>query len=816
MRRLLRWTTRIVLGLVVLVALAIGAFLIHARQSLPELSGRYALKGLAGPVSIVRDRHGIPHIYATTLNDAYFALGFVHAQDRLFQMDLQRRIGRGRMAEAAGLPAVRFDRLIRTLDLAGRSRTALAGLPPEARASVDAYTAGVNAYLANRRESLPPEFVLIGAPEPWTAEDSILFGKLMAVQLSTGWRHELLRAKLIETLGVEKAAIFFPAYPEGGPTTLKPARAEAPAASETPAAPGPRDRAELPPGLAAGALWAMLPESWRQGGLSNEWVVSGAHTASGKPILANDPHLSLDAPTLWYLVHIEVPGFAISGATVPGAPFHIIGHNGRIAWGVTTPYVDAEDIVIEKIDPADPAKYLTPSGSEAFKTRTETIKVRFGSDVTFTVRETRHGPVLDDALPPNLKPKVEAGHVLALRAPWLAPEDASGLAFARLNRARNWDEFRAALAGYVAPSQNFVYADVDGHIGYLLPGRVPIRRAGQGALPTRGWIDEGAWTGYVPFDRLPQAHDPPSGVLVNANNRIAGADYPHFLSNDWGDHWRARRIEALLAAGEKHTLDTMVAIQGDRVSLMARDLLPLMMEAKPGSPRARAALDRLKAWDGAMARDRAEPLIFVAWLVELNRRLLSDKIEALARDIVRYQPDIVRHILTRHRDWCDDTKTVAREDCPEALGASLEAALTQLADRYGDDMAAWRWGRAHRAVMRHRLFGLVPVPLIRDFGSPAIEADGEQHTVNKAAMNVADRRAPFAARLGPGVRAIYDLADLKRSRFILSTGPSGHPLSKFYDSMLQDWRDLGYVTFAPDRAAAARGGAGTIELVPAP
>jgi penicillin G amidase len=812
MRRIFRWTTRIVLGLVAFLALAVGAFLIHARLSVPELAGRYELKGFSAPVSIVRDRHGIPHIYAATLDDAYFAVGFVHAQDRLFQMEMQRRVGRGRTAEIVGAPAVRFDRLIRTLDLAGRARTALAALPAESRRGIDAYTAGVNAYLAARRESLPPEFVLVGTPEPWTAEDSILFGKLMAVQLSTGWRHELLRAKLVEALGAEKAAVFFPPYPEDGPSTLKPARAAAPGAGEPARAALP---AGLPAGLAAGALWASLPESWRRGGLSNEWVVSGALTESGKPILANDPHLSLDAPTLWYLVHIEVPGFTISGATVPGAPFHIIGHNGRIAWGVTTPYVDAEDIFIEKIDPADAAKYLIPGGSEAFRTRTETIKVRFGSDVTFTVRETRNGPVLDDALMPNLRPKLESGHVLTLKAPWLAAEDASGLAFARLNRARNWDEFRAALSLYVAPAQNFVYADVDGHIGYILPGRVPLRKSGKGALPTPGWTGEGDWTGYVPFYRMPQAFDPPGGMLVNANNRIVGAGYPHFLSDDWGDHWRAARIEALLSAGAKQTLDSTAAIQGDRVSLMARDLLPLMLEAKPASNRARAALERLKAWDGTMARERAEPLIFVAWLVHLNRRLLSDKIEALARDIVRYQPDIVRHVLTRHRDWCDNTKTPAREDCPTALGESLEAALADLADRYGGDMAAWRWGTAHPAVMRHRLFGFIPVPLIRDFGSPSIEADGEQHTVNKAAMNVSDRRRPYAARLGPGVRAIYDLADLKRSRFILSTGPSGHPMSKFYDSMVQDWRDIRSVTFAPDRAAAERGGAGTIELVPA-
>jgi penicillin amidase len=798
MRRFFRGLLRVfqLVGVLLLIGASVGLWWLDA--SLPELDGSYTVTGITEPARIVRDRNGIPHIYADTYEDAMYALGFVHAQDRLYQMESQRRIGAGRLSELAGGSTVAFDRMLRALGLYRRAEADFAHLERDTQRALEAYAAGVNAYLAHRREKLPPEFLLIGAPEPWTPADTLVWGKLMALNLSTGWREKLLRALFRQKLGPEKAAAFFPAYPSNGPVTMR------------------RERAALPADLPLLALWRSVPEMAKRGGLSNQWAVAGARTDSGKPILANDPHLSLDAPSLWYLVRIEIPGLKLAGASVPGVPGIVIGHNGRIAWGVTTSYVDTEDLVVERLDPEQAGHYLTPEGGKPFETRTETIRVRFASPVHMTVRETRHGPVLDDAVAARLRPTMPPGHVMALRAPWLEPRDTTADALRGINLAKNWDEFGQALAKFVGPVQNFVYADVDGNIGYYVPGRIPARKEDDGGLPIAGWEQSRADARYIPFAELPHAFNPPRGLIVNANNRIADASYPYFLSRQWGDHYRAARIEELLGAGGKQSADSTAAIQGDHVSLMARDLLRYMLaipgDRIPNSPAAVPALSLLRAWDGTMARGRAEPLIFTAWLAALNRRLYADELGDWGADFVSLRPDVVKLILTQHPQWCDDQTTKETESCGEMLALSLGDALAWIEERYGSQVSAWRWGAAHRAELRHRMFSALPV--IRAFGTLTIETDGDGRTVNKQDMNVRDRRAPFASRHGAGVRAIYTLADLDASRFILSTGPSGHPLSRFYDSMLEDWRDIRYVRLAPSRGEAERGAAGIIELKP--
>ncbi len=798
MRLVLRWSLRIILGIAAVAATAgLGgwaAYEIWLPRTLPQLSGRYEIPGLKAGTTIVRDRNGVPHIYAASLPDAIMALGFVHAQDRLFQMESQRRFGAGRMSEIAGSSTVRLDRFVRILGLYRRAEAAYAELGDETRRLLDAYAAGVNAYLAGRREKLPPEFLAIGMPEPWRPADSLVWGKLMALNLATGWRNELLRLQFLQRFGPEKLEAYFPPYPGDAPSTLG------------------RERAQVPADLRAAPLWAMLSELMPDPGASNEWVVSGARSASGKPLLANDPHLALEAPTVWYLVRIETPELTLAGASVPGIPAIILGHNRRIAWGLTTPYVDAEDLFIERVDPGDSAKYVTPEGNAAFATRTETIRVRFGSDVTLTVRETRHGPVIDDALEPRQLPKMEPGHVLALRAAWLEPGDRTADALLALNRARNWDEFRRALASYTAPAQNFVYADVDGNIGYYLAGRIPIRRSGDGTLPASGWTDERGWTGFIPFEQLPQAYNPATGTIVNANNRVASKSYPYHLSNGWGDHYRATRIETLLGQTARHSPESFARIQGDHVSLMAAELVPLLLAAPPRSLRAKVAQDWLRAWNGGMARDSAEALIFWAWFAEVSRRLSAGLLGDASTPLPPLHPEGVHLLLTRHRDWCASAKAPQRK-CEDLIADSLEAALDWIAQRHGGaDMTRWRWGDAHYAEMRHRLFGFLP--LIGRFGRLTVAADGDGKTINKAATRIGDPKAPFAAREGPGVRAIHPLDDLDRSQFILATGPSGHPASRFYRSMLADWRDIRYVRLAPTRAEAERGAAGIIELAP--
>ncbi|MEQ8698992.1 MAG: penicillin acylase family protein, partial [Bauldia litoralis] len=514
-------------------------------------------------------------------------------------------------------------------------------------------------------------------------------------------------------------------------------------------------------------------------------------------------------------VRAEAPDMKLVGATVPGTPALVIGHNGHIAWGVTTTYIDSDDVFIETLAPGDDTKYLTPDGPKPFKIRKEVIKVRFGEDVTLTVRETRHGPVLpDEAPPPSAQSAVAAAprQVMALSAPWLSDKDTTADALFGLATAKNWDEFRASLRRYIGPLQNFVYADTDGNIGYYVPGRIPIRKKGIGYMPAPGSTGDYDWSGFIPFEKLPQAFNPPGGVIVNANSKIVGKEYPYFLSREWGDHYRAARITELLAKTDKHTLASTAAIQADVVSLMARELLPLMSAFKPSKDTAQAALARLAKWDGAMTLDRSEPLIFMAWLAELNRRLYADELGQMGQRFVGLRGDVVKNILTEHKDWCDDRTTKVTESCADILGASLDAALAFLSDRHGDDPALWRWGDAHFADFSHPVFRMVPG--LNQLTRLRIANSGGPHTVNKAAMNVRDKSAPFADRHGPGYRGIYTFDDLDKSRFTIATGPSGNPYSRFYDNLLVAWRDLRHWTLAPLTPADRKTAVGTLSLVP--
>ncbi len=788
LRRLFKWTFRGLLIVVLLVVvIVVGAFF-WLRQSVPELTARYELAGLEKPVSIVRDKNGVPHIYAQSEQDAYFAIGFVHAQDRLFQMVMQRRIAQGRVAELVGSMGLRADRFMRTLGLYRRAKASLSALTPETRSALESYARGVNAYLAARKELLPPEFnLLFHKPEPWTPADSVVWGKLMSLQLATNWGNELRRLALIQRIGAEKVRELEPKDPASAPATHAAVK-----------------------GLGLDRLIAAIPWSMVGTGASNEWAVAGGRTSDGKPIVANDPHLGMTAPTIWYLIRVETPAWKLAGATVPGVPALLIGHNEHIAWGVTTPYVDTSDVFIEKIDPANARRYMTPEGPRPFVERTETIKVRFGDPVTITIRETRNGPVLT-GLPFGGLPRTGAGHVLALRAAWLTDRDTTADAIFSLNRAKDWAGFRKALRRYIGPSQNFIFGAVDGTIAHITAGRIPIRKAGDGRLPVPGWDGKHDWIGYIPFDFLPQGSDPAKGFLVNANNRIVGPAYPFFLTTGWGDHYRATRITERLTATPKSTVATTEALQADILSLPARAVLPLLLTTEPADGRERTAIALLKAWDHRMDRHKPEPLIFAAWMYELGRALFADELgERLAR---RYASDVdvILNVLKNHPDWCDDSLTAARETCADRISASLTAAVARLAETYGGSPAEWRWGRAHQLNARHAVFGFIP--LVRDFTSLRIETGGSGRTVNKATPSGREPK-PFAQASGPGVRAIMPLGNLAKSRFILAGGPSGNPYSRFYDNLLEAWRDVRYIGLAADRASAEKEAAGILTLVP--
>ncbi|WP_245986023.1 penicillin acylase family protein [Azospirillum thermophilum] len=748
--------------ILLLAVLGVGGFLLWLWLDQPATSGAAAGAGMEKPVEVLRDARGIPHIFAAGERDAYRALGYVHAQDRLWQMEMTRRAGAGRLAELVGTRlgdwALRLDRSMRTLGLHRAAEQMEATLSPEAKAAFTAYAEGVNAYLKTRREPLPIEFQLLHhEPEPWRVADSLVWAKLMALQLSGNYREEGVRARLLQTLSPQQVEDLFPADPPGSPVTL--------AAAFT--------GEELTRAL------ALLPELGFDTA-SNEWVLDGSRTTTGKPILANDPHLGLEAPILWYLARIVTPGFTVAGATVPGVPLHILGHNGRVAWGFTTTHSDTQDLFIEKIDPADPTRYLVPGGSRPFASRTEAIRIAGAAEERLTVRETRHGPVVSTLLdgaggaPPD--------HVMALAFPGLAGDDSSAEALYRLNHAADAAAVREALRLHVAPQQNVVYADTAGTVGFLAPARVPIRRSGDGRVPVPGWTGEHDWTGFIPFDELPQAVNPPSGQFVNANNAVVGPGYRHHLAADWPDPSRARRIVEMLGTGS-HSVEQVAAQQMDAVSLPARELLPALLELASTDGRAGEALALLKGWDGRMDRNRPEPLIFESWQRELVRVIFADELGEAFPSYWDLRPAAVLRALrppagTGGRGWCDDVTTPTRESCKDMVDGALAVALSRIQARQGPDMRSWRWGTEHRAALNHRLLGAIP--LVKDLLDLSIETDGGFFTVNRGTTRIRDSAAPFAHVHGAGYRAVYDLADLDNSRFVIATGQSGNPFSRHW------------------------------------
>jgi penicillin amidase len=790
MRRLLRWAGRGLLGLLALAALAVVAGWLWLRSSLPDYAGRLQVAGLAAPASVVRDRHAIPHVEAASWPDALFAQGFVHAQDRLWQMEFQRRLGAGRLAEILGPAALPFDRFMRVLGLYRLAEASLAHLRPETRAWLDAYAAGVNAFIAQAGRPLPPEFELLRHVElePWRPADSLVWIRMLALDLSRNWQDELLRARLAKRLSPEQIADLWPAYPADAPVSV----------------------AELTAGLPLDALAAALPPAPPPGQGSNVWAIAGRLSATGAPLLANDPHLGLRAPGTWHLAHLKAPGLELIGAGLPGVPGIVLGHNGTLAWGLTNTGPDTQDLFVERVDPAAPGRYLTPDGSAPFESRVEEIKVAGAASERLTVRSTRHGPVLSD-LVPAAAGVLAPSELLALAWTALAVDDRSIETLFGLSRARDFAEVRAAVRDHGAPQQNVVVADRAGQIGFIAPGRVPIRRQGDGRWPVPGWTGEHDWTGMVPFDALPQAQDPPDGRLINANNRVVPPDYPYLLTADWEPPYRARRIAELLA-GSGFDLDGFAAIQADQRSLLAVDLLPLMLEAQPSGEAAAKAMAQLAAWDRVMRPNAAEPLLFAAWYRELSRLIQADELGELFTATWSLRPQFIQRVLAERPAWCDDVTTEPVERCPELAARALDLALADLAGRFGQDPAGWRWGAAHPAAMEHPVF--TGQPVLGALFDIEVETGGDSTTVNVGHYLIADPARPFASIQAASYRGLYDLADLDRSRFIAATGQSGHPLSSHYRDLTRLWAAGDTVGMSRDPATYGRGALGRLRLQP--
>ena len=771
------------------------------RGSLPDPDGTVSAEGIAAPVEITRDRYGVPHVVAQSRDDALFGLGYVHAEDRLWQMEVYRRIGAGRTAEVMGRGTLALDRIMRVLGLYRCAQRNYANLDPKTRRLLQSYSAGVNAFIASRdflRRPLSPEFIMLGIkPERWTPEDSLVLGKTMAFDLSVNMREELLRAHLSQILAPQQLADIYPSYPDPDSHQLGALR-------------------DLYASIPWGAAWRALARRSDRGNGSNNWVVAGGKSVTGEPILANDPHLRLSAPSVWYLAHLTAPGLNVIGATMPAVPTVVLGRNDRVAWGFTNTFGDVQDVFIERLVDGNPSRYLSPDGPRPFEVRVEVINVKGNQPVRLEVRETRHGPVISDLM--QEQHRVQLGDfVLSLAWTALDDKDATLRALLGMQEARDWREFDAALRDYAGPQQNVVYADVDGNVGLIVPAWVPMRDPSnslQGVLPAPGWDALYDWKGYVPFDELPRRLNPPEGFVATANDPIIGSDYHHHITFDWEETYRIRRIRELVSEDTAHSTESSRTAQGDRVSTMARDFLGFLLNADPLSDESGRAIALLSKWDGEMDANRPEPLIFSYWYSQLESQIYADELGTLFREAWRYRPQFIWNVLNGRQVWCDNIKTENVEGCDQIVADALERAVSDLAEEYGKEMSKWRWGDAHYAHMRHLPFTLVPV--LNEFFDIRFPADGGPFTLNRAKYDISDQQAPFVQTHGSTFRAIYDLSDLDRSLYIQVPGQSGNPLSPDYDSFVRSWREIEYIPMTTDRREYAAGARGTVVLEPAP
>ncbi len=769
----------------------------YLQRSLPQLEGEIPTAGLQATVEVLRDKAGVPHIFARSERDAHFALGFVHAQDRLWQLEMNRRIAAGRLAEILGTDGLETDRFIRTLGVREAARANFARLDADTRAALEAYAGGVNAFLATR-PVLAPEFLLLRIrPEPWSGVDSLSWLKMMAWDLGGNWRNELLRMRLARTLSNERIHELLAPYPgERAPALPDLNRLYEGLEREPPRLAGAQMRSHAD--LSSG---------------SNSWAVSGARTASGKPLLANDPHLGLTAPSVWYLAHLHAPGLDVIGATLPGVPGVLVGRNAHIAWGFTNTGPDVQDLYLERLGSA--GDYITPDGPRPFETRTETIRVKGAADETLHVRRSRHGPVISDVVPSALE-LTPRGHAMALAWTALAEDDRTMQSAIRLGRAQNWEEFEAALRDLHAPQQTVTYADRAGNIGFVAAGRVPVRKPGNdlsGLAPAPGWDARYDWAGYLPFEALPRAFNPPGGAVVSANHKITPPAYPHHITFEWQAPFRASRIEELLSQAGQQTTESFARMQLDTVSLAMRALLPRLRTTTPRGDAAREALTLLAAWDGTMAGDRPEPLIATAWWRELTRALYSDELGDAFRANWSARPLFVESVLARDGAWCDDIRSRRTESCNEVLSESLERALRDLEVRFGGDPKSWRWADAHAAHHRHRPFSRHR--LLAPWFDIRVPSPGDAYTINAGRSDFNDEAAPYANRHGASYRAVYDLSDPDASLFIHSAGQSGNPLSAHYRSFSEAWSRGEYLRAVTERAKLEAGGVRRLVLTPA-
>lgn len=815
---LFRWLLRIVTAAFALVAIALVAVYYFASRSLPDYSATWEVAGISAPVEIVRDTANVPHIFGATDEDVFFGLGLAHAQDRLWQMTMLRRTAQGRLSEVFGERTVKIDELLRRLDLAGAASASVAAQDPATLAALEAYSRGVNAWIATvNREALgrgAPEFFLFSREiAAWTPADSLAIGKLMSLNLSTHLDSEVLRARLSLVLPDERLRDILPDVPGQGIAVLPRYADLAPGAAPSFAALAPR----------TDPLSPVPPRGF--GGASNAWAAAPSRSAAGGSLLANDPHLGLTAPSIWYLARLELSTGGVIGGTIPGIPLVLVGRSERLAWGLTTAYVDDQDLFLEEVNPGDATEYRTERGWAPFETRASIIEVKDAPPVTITLRNTQNGPVIPGDFY-DLASVTPPGYVMSLGWTALSRQDTSfGFSMA-LMRAGSVDEALAAVPLAIAPAQNVTLADPR-NIALVTVGAIPRRDArhqSQGRIPAPGWRPENRWQGLQPPESNPRFVNPEGGILGNTNNKIVDRPFPLHVSHEWGDTQRVQRWRRLMQAREVHTRDSFIDAQLDTVAPDARALLPLVArdlwftgDAEPeGTPewRRQRALELLAEWNGEMNEHMPEPLIYSAWMRALQERLIQDDLGPLASALTHVEPVFIERVF---RDaggasaWCDVIQSTAAETCTDIARQALDDALLWIGEHHAGTIESLRWGDAHEATHDHQTLGEVPglgwLVNIRQSTS------GGDHTLMRGlTAGTGDR--PFLNVHGAGYRGVYDFADPESSVFVISTGQSGHPLSRHYDDLGELWRRGEYIPMTLDPDLARAGATGITRLLP--
>lgn len=813
-----RWLLRLVSALVLLSVAAVWLVWYLASRSLPDYNATFDVAGITEPVEIVRDNANVPHIFGASDADVYFALGYAHAQDRMWQMTMLRRTAQGRLSELFGERTVGIDSVVRRFDLYGAAVASVADQDDATTVALRAYANGVNSWLQEvNKGSLgrgAPEMWLFNHPvAPWQPADSLAILKLMALQLSSHIEQEVLRARTSLMLPTDRLMDIMPDDPGTGIAALP-------------------EYAQLIEGVPRYAANTRPPfdplspiKPRELAGASNAWAAGVSRSAAGSTLLANDPHLGLTAPTVWYLARLELQSGGVIGGTIPGIPVVLTGRSADLGWGITSSYLDDQDVFIEEINPENPNAYRTPSGWKNFVTRESIVRIKDAAAITLKLRWTDNGPVMPGSQY-DLATVTPPGHVAAIGWTALSPDDTSLTAAIGVMKARSVETALNAAEAYVAPSQNMTMVDRN-KIAMVTIGAVPRRDAAhqsQGRLPSYGYVAENRWRGIMPYRTNPAFVDPDGGILGNTNNKMVDREFPQHISFKYGDTQRINRWQRLMQSRQVHTRESFIEAQLDTVSFTARALLPLIGadlwftgEAAPdGTPEGRrqTALTLLAAWNGEMSEHLPEPLIYAAWVRKLQERLIRDELGPLAAEFTHIEPVFIERVF-RDVDgagvWCDVLQSAPVETCSDIAKLALDDALVWIDETYGGRIETLRWGQAHQAIQDHPVLGDVPV--LNWFVNIRHSSSGGDNTLQRG-RTIGTGPHPFRNVHAAGYRGVYDFADPDSSVFVTATGQSGHFLSRYYDNLGELWKRGEYIPMSLDPALARAAALGITRLNP--